>query len=837
MNDLRDRLLLEDGINPNDVPEQELARFRTLLAEEQKRARRLGWMVQVPLWEMTLLLLGVCLAEGLWDRLNIPFVAASSLAVIIGLVVILAPAWTLARRLGETKSRIGRLKSRLPEYAGARPRGIPLLAREGSTRFVFWPGLLLVTVLVGAVAAVVGNVIWLILTGRTSGFITAWQIVLGVLLVVAMVRRGLTMPLDELTTVEHPNRLLWVPIPRLFTLEIPRTVRVGAVSCLVAILGIAAILSFFESGTVYAQVLSTLRQAKSVHAVGYGFLDGQAVKQSEIWHAHSVGTRIHWRRGEQLVEMYDDGRNRYEYVEGNEYAVKKQSRGELMPRELVEPLRYLENARRSASRDKTIDQTPWQCYERQDANSLSLMWIDEAMRFRRYEEYDRIEGRWRQVELVEIDYDEPTELLMPPETFERRGIRIVEPAQVLETRYRPENAIASTEVLGLVFAVHELYKYGDYLLITCSVRPTAQSLEDLRKAGHDDTLSDYISPGGFDLSSWWQRKADGSIEEHPYAITGLGHLSHKGVDFHWYAMLARGQWPGQDERLEVCAHVRTDGRLQELRRRNGLDWHGQFRPLVTVNIPTAQSDLAYLSKDLYELGHMVTAVSRSAQDLFIDEVSGVTAEQFQQHLEKLLAGLRPMGELWDRVGSNLELRLVDEGGAPVAGARIESSVDRALPVSDDRGQLAIPGEQLFHRDASQDSRQVVYAIHRDRQLVACPAVSGDDFGSPLQIVMAPACRVHAAWAWPKGKKADNMPIQADVSTTIRRSDSPNGIIVNVLRCTTEDSSIEIWLPPGEYELHCYTMREGANLSSNLRFTVRANARTMNLGTVELRADR
>ncbi len=837
MNDLRDRLLLEDGINPSDVPERELTRFRTLLAEEQKRARRLGWMVQVPLWEMTLLLLGVCLAEGLWDRLDIPFVVASSLTVIVGLLVILAPAWALARRLEEAKSHIGRLKSRLPEYAGARPRGIPLLAREGSTRFVFWPGVLLVAVLVGAVAAIIGNVIWLILTGRTSGFVTAWQIVLGVLLVAAMVRRGLTRPPDELTTVEHPNRLLWVPVPRLFTLEIPRTIRVGAASCLVAILGIAAILSFFQSGTVYAQVLSVLRQAKSIHAVGYGFLDGRAVQQSEIWHAYGVGTQIRWRRGEQLIEMYDDGRNRYEYVEGNEYAVKKQSRGELLPRELVEPLRYLEDARRNVSRDKTIDEASWQCYERQDPNSLSLMWIDEAMRFRRYEEYDSIESRWRQVELVEIDYDVPTEIPMPPETFERRGIRIVEPAQVLETRYRPENAIASTEVLGLVFAVHELHKCGDYLFITCSVRPTAQSLEDLRKAGHDGTPLDHIGLGGFDLSSWWQRKADGSIEEHPYAITGLGHLSHKGVDIRWYAMLARGRWPGQDERLEVCAHVRTDGRLQELRRQNGLDWHGQFRPLVTVNIPTSQSNLAYLARDLCELGHMVTAVGWSAQDVFVSEGSGVTAEQFQQRLERLLTGLRPMGELWDRVGSNLDLRLVDEQGAPVAGARIESHGDRALPVSDDHGQLSIPGEPLFRRDAPQDSRQVVYAIHRDRQLVAWRAVGGDDFGSPLQIVMVPACRVHAALRWPEERKAENMTIQAHISTTVRRSDSPNGIIVNVLRWTLQDSSIKVWLPPGEYELHCYTTREGANLRSHLRFTVRANVQTMNLGTVELRADR
>lgn len=836
MSDLRDRLLLEDGIDPSNVPEQELARFRTLLVEEQKRARRLGWMVQVPLWETALLLLGVCVAEGLWDRLGIPFLAASSLGMIVALLLILGPAWTLARRLEETKSHIGRLKSRLPEYAGTRPRGIPVLARGGSTRFVFWPGVLLVSVLVGTVAAVFGNVIWLILTGKLSGTVTAWLIVLGTLIVVAMVRRGLTGPPDELTTVEHPNRLLWVSVPRLFTLEIPRAIRVGAVSCLVAILSIAAILSFFQSGTVYAQVLSTLRRAKSIHAAGYGFQDGQAVRQSEIWHVRGVGTRIQGQRGDQLIEMYDNGRDRYEYVQGNEYAVKKRAQSELLPPELVEPLRYLENARRDTSRDRTIEGTSGQCYERRDPDTLSLMWIDEVMQFRRYEEYRRNADQWEQVELVEIDYDEPINIQMPPATFEQRGIRIVEPTQVLETRYRIENAIARAEVLGLVFAVHELHKCGDYLFITCSVRPTTQSLDDLRKAGHNEALADHIGLGGFDLSTWWQRKADGSIEERPYAIAGLGHLSHKGVDIRWYAMLARGRWPGQDERLEVCAHVRTDGRLQELRRQSGLDWHGQFRPLVTVNIPSEQSDLASLAGDLFELGHVVTAVSRLTQDLFVSDVSGVTAEQFQRVLERLLAGLRPMGELWDRVGSDLELRLVDEQGAPVAGACLGSHVDRALPVSDDSGQLSIPGEQLFGRDSSQDSRQIVYAIHPDRQLVACRAVGGDDFGSPLQVVMVPACRVHAVLTCPEEKRAENMTIQAHVSSTAPRPHSLNGIILDVLHWTTQESSIEIWLPPGDYEFRCYANHD-ASLDGHRRFAVPANARMLDLGTVELRTER
>lgn len=137
MSDLRDRLLLEDGIDPTVVSEQELVGFRAMLAREQRRARRLGWLVQIPLWMMAALLLGVCIAEDLWDRLGIPFLAAASVAVLVMWGILLGPARWLGGRLGQSRSRIADLKTRLPEHAGAQTRGIPLVARAGSTRLVF----------------------------------------------------------------------------------------------------------------------------------------------------------------------------------------------------------------------------------------------------------------------------------------------------------------------------------------------------------------------------------------------------------------------------------------------------------------------------------------------------------------------------------------------------------------------------------------------------------------------------------------------------------------------------------------------------------------------------
>jgi len=645
----------------------------------------------------------------------------------------------------------------------------------------------------------------------------------------------------------RPHRPSWIAVPRVLAFRIPYPVRIASLTCLLTILGIVTALYVVQSGTVYARALSNLRQARSVHAVGYGFQAGRPVRQSEIWHVRGVGTKIQGQQGGRLIEMYDDGRDRYEYVSDNRHAVKKRGQGELLPRELIEPLRYLQGAERDASRDRTIEGSTCLCYRREDPNTLSLMWIDEGGRFRRYEEFLRIEGQWQQVELVEVTYDEPLELEMPPAAFERQGVEIVEPARVLETRYALEGAIAREEALGLVFAVHELYQCGDWLILTSSVRPTDQSLQDLAAAGHQGSVADDTSYGGFDLTSWWQRKEDGSIEERPYAIRQLGHLSRQGVALYWHALLPRGAWPGQAERLEICAHVRTDGVLRQVRQRKGLEWRGEFRPLLTVDLPASSSSLTSVGSDLYEVGHLVTAVSRAAQDLFVSETSGVAAAQFQQRFESLLTGLRPMAEIWDRIDSDLRLELIDEKGVPVAGAWLASRVrwthgtirpepsspGGLLPSSDARGLVSIGGSQLFRRDSSRDARVILYAFDPERQLVGCHVVGTDDFGGPVQVTMRPARRVRMSFAESEQGDDTGFALQVEVRMSVPREFSRNGVLLHVLNVATQERSLEILLPPGEYTLNCYGTHGGADLSAWRHFTVPQKARDLDLGTLAL----
>ncbi|MBN2131762.1 MAG: hypothetical protein JW741_19840 [Sedimentisphaerales bacterium] len=637
----------------------------------------------------------------------------------------------------------------------------------------------------------------------------------------------------------------------ILVVKMSRSLRISAATCLFVFAAVAVVLFLSQPKTVYARALANVKRAESLHTVGYGFKDGVATLETEIWYRPDAGTHIRWQRGDEIVEMYDDGRHRYEHVQGKDYAVRKIRRGQLLPRELTEPLRYLKDSERDTSRDKTVDGQLWSCYRRESSDHLALMWVDPSVSFRRYEEYSRQDDQWRQIELEEVSYDDAFELEMPPAVFERQGVHIIDPEQALRTRYSLENAVATREVLGLVFAVHEIQQWGEYRFVTCSVRPTEQSQREFAAAGSDKPGPAPEAYGRFSLSNWWQRREDGTLESRPHAMTELGCARLDGVDLCWYVLLPRGYWPGQDTQLDVCAYVHTDGALRKLRQEKGLEWYGQFRPLVKIDLPNRQSDLAAIAADLYGLGHLVTSVSTAAQNLFVSDASGVSQEEFRRRLESTLNGLRPMRELWEKTGSDLTVELVDDRREPVphasicaeaqwSGGRLESMKDGRLApplIADEKGQSRLSGPTLFDGEASQDTRQMLYVVDPGKQLAGLYAVSGRDFGRPVRIVLEPACRVQATLTCP-GLPDDATPvIHARLSTSVRRGYSMNGIILSVLTYDSDDGSLSVLLPPGEYELNAYATHDGLTLNGQDRFQVPPNTRDLNLGTITLSARR
>ena len=111
-----------------------------------------------------------------------------------------------------------------------------------------------------------------------------------------------------------------------------------------------------------------------------------------------------------------------------------------------------------------------------------------------------------------------------------------------------------------------------------------------------------------------------------------------------------------------------------------------------------------MASDLFELGHLVTNVSRGAQNLFVSDSSGVDRGEFQRRLEFSLAGMRPMRERWEQVGSEISIQLVDEQGAPVQGALVGTNTrwsgGQIQSTKQGASQPALVVSQSAHRHAA-----------------------------------------------------------------------------------------------------------------------------------------
>ncbi len=512
MNNLRNTLLEQDGLDPAGVTEQELTQFRTLLNQERKRAKKLQWLVQIPMFFGIVALIGLNMSESLLETLNIPFVSVFGLLILAFWIVLISWTRRLAARLGQSQKIILILKHKLSEHANKSLKDISLVARYKENKYLFWPGILLVTLFAAILAVIVGNVKWWFMSGSVLQFPIIWWSAFGALILGLVIRFGLKMPISTLRELESLDSRLWIAAPRIASAPIPRLFwRIGLV-CLIGIsifIGILSIYLFFQGNDMYGRATLAFERAQSIHAVGYSFEDDQRIKAREIWYQKGKGTHIQSLRDNQIVDMYDDGEYRYDYVQGNTYAVEKKTEQSLLPQELTDLPCFLKWSRRYSSRDKQVRGAMYRCYRRQNSNARHLLWIDwisGTPRVRAYEEYRRVEGEWEQEKLIEIEYDQPMDLIIPPDVFEQEGIKIVESESVSRSEYSLDRALATTEVLGLTFAVQDLKRWGDTLLLTCSVRATGQSLrvlENVRKEEEIPTVSKKLSVISSQRSAIW----------------------------------------------------------------------------------------------------------------------------------------------------------------------------------------------------------------------------------------------------------------------------------------------------------------------------------------------
>jgi hypothetical protein len=623
--------------------------------------------------------------------------------------------------------------------------------------------------------------------------------------------------------------------------------RMTSAAAAAAIIGVFGLYLFFgtDQAILFAQVMEAFEKAKTIYAIGYSFQDGQKKKAHELWYQQGLGLRVEEISHGRIRTRLDDGQHEWEYTEGNEFAVQMESKRKMrLPGEITEPSRYLKQCTRDPDGDIEIDGSACSLYVHTHPGNgnkpaiRSMMWIDDQMRFRRYEEQKFTDGLWRKIESATISYDVPIEPRLFAADF-GPNVDILKPEDPIRSLFPLESAIATKQVMGLVFAVHQLKRSGDYIFTTCSIRPT----EDTRRScAPEDRLYAH-----FDLTSWWQRKEHGHLEQHPYAHTTLARCHVDDVSVGSFASLPKAQWPGVDKELELSVHISPTRRLRDfLQERGQAARSTAFRPLLTLTLPAEDTPVAGIAASLYGTARLAATLGPMLLEPSPSDISG---EEFADEVKLKLIGLRPMAELWQSVGSEITVRLLDEDGRPVVGARIGSDIRshdgrlywhyqnkrRDCAVSDADGNVVLKGQQMFDPEASRQNSCMLYAVQEENKLAGVLPISDDDFGKAVTLEMRPACRVFGRFVCPELSDKGDTPGN---SVNTHLSLFGETMVYRVLYHTTDKQQFEALLAPGKYELssQCYYRDERRFARAAQLVDVPRNKQELDLGMIVLKLE-
>jgi len=843
---LREKLLALQGLDTSGPSESQVAQFHEQLSTEEGRTKRLAWFNVTVMWIWAGTMLALCMLERLWERMHIPFAAVAMIMAFLMVGVGLPILMGLGRRLKQSQNTIQRLKKLMPEYAPPTIQAGTFVVRHGSKRYVHGPKLLSFAAVMWALFALGGILVFLVLTRKLTFAPIGFQTMMALLSFLGIIATALRTPLEDLTDVHQVNRRMWWPVPNLPVWRMPRPLLAGLGGGMALICMTLAVVLIYQENTLYARVLRGFEEAGSFHVQSFRYKDDKPVLTSQIWHVRWHGTRIQHHAGDTVVDLYDNGRDQWQHTQGTDFAITLQGQGSILPGELTETARYLKQCERTPAGDKVIDGDLCALYQATHEQTRSMFWIDDQKRFRRYEEKRLVNDQWQAEELGTIVYEADVDPNWVMPQFEP-PVRIIEPGAMLETRYRLDTAIATAEVMGLDFAVHEVQRCQGNLIVTCSVRPTPESLQQIDAAGlerHHPT-EEY---GSFQMMNWWKREPNGDLESRSYARVQLGQVVQNGVFYYWCAMRPTATWPGLENRLEVCGYVHTRRALAELRKKQALPWYENIRPILTIDLPREEVPLEVLSDDLHSIQREVTGLHLSTRHL--REV--IPEEAFRQDLERELAGLRPYRELWDRIESKTRFQFLDPQGQPVVGAQVGTELKQvlgqwqSLGVTDDTGTVVLKGKQFFTDNTAQHMGSQINAVHPERGLAAIYDVDGRDFGKTTSFTMVPACHVTARYNCEALSSQEHAFGSISTSLDLHESQWDRhsrrlltriscSYIKDVLEHTTDDGRLEAWLVPGRYELraYAYNRKEKWNVEISKHITIPKDQQELDLGKLEL----
>jgi len=385
--------------------------------------------------------------------------------------------------------------------------------------------------------------------------------------------------------------------------------RIMKLAAAVAVIFVLLLVFNNAESTLYAQVIASMRKARTVHALGYAPQDGRMEKVNEIWYERGAGIKVAWKYDGNERVVIDNGRWRWEHRQNNHFAVRNKSLGiDGLPREITEPSRYLDKCVRDSAGDMLVDGVPCELYVgsypgRSDSTRL-MFWISHERRPRRFEERVLENGIWKTVELGQVEYD----IDFDSPVFEPNfgpGVDIVDGdemlvdtvngTKMLDAHFSLDNAVFTKEEMGLVFAVHEIKRcQNDLIFAVTSLRPSEETIKDIESK--DPRARNY---GDYGFGSCWKR-SDG--RDTSYSPIPLGWIYHGGLMVKWTVFVPNGFEAGHVTQCEFeLDYLRTEGKLAIKRTEAGLPDRKRFKPIATLPLPDEQVSLDNLIGGVYDV--------------------------------------------------------------------------------------------------------------------------------------------------------------------------------------------------------------------------------------------
>lgn len=330
-----------------------------------------------------------------------------------------------------------------------------------------------------------------------------------------------------------------------------------------------------ESKPLYAQVIEALERARSVHMTVETWQDGRSNLAREAWWQDGVGLADYTYLGNECHVIIDNGEFEWRYAVGGDLVWRTPSLEErqkgLVSLAAGMGIKLMERSEpvRDPSGDRAIDGVNCLKFAFSDPVSGSY-WIDKSHRVRLFEvEYASFKVR------VRLEYDieiEPSRFTPPPA---REGIEVVDTDEYLARQYSLGKSLFVREAAGFTFAVHELTRCGEGLLVcVSSIRPSEDYQPEISSA---DSVRRYGTFGAR-LPEFVQ----GVPRIH---VLPLAEMAHNDLLVKWHLLIDQDaeSLPGQYVvNFYVTAHRDLERRL-EAEGRPTVEW---FDVTITAQEPS-----------------------------------------------------------------------------------------------------------------------------------------------------------------------------------------------------------------------------------------------------------